>query len=197
MLDHQISRPDSAVTLTELLTATAGGDRAAFEKLYAATSAKLYGTALRILKRRDLADDVVQEAYVRIWRHAERFDPARGAPITWMATIVRHLAIDLARRNRDAQMGGGEDELLALPSDGPDPFEELAMVERHQRVRAVLARLDPMKRRLIIAAYLHGESREELAQRFGAPVNTIKTWLRRAVLEMRAAIDEETRQRVA
>ena len=197
MLDRQISRPDAAVTLTELLTATARGDRAAFEKLYAATSAKLYGTALRILKRRDLADDVVQEAYVRIWRHAERFDPARGSPITWMATIVRHLAIDLARRNRDAQNGGGEDELLAIASDRPDPFDELAMTERHQRVRTVLARLDPMKRRLIIAAYLHGESREELAQRFGAPVNTIKTWLRRAVLEMRAAIEEDTRQRVA
>jgi RNA polymerase sigma-70 factor, ECF subfamily len=71
------------------------------------------------------------------------------------------------------------------------------MTERHERVRAVLAQLDPMKRRLIIAAYLHGESREQLAQRFGAPVNTIKTWLRRAILEMRAAIDNDMGRWVA
>jgi RNA polymerase sigma-70 factor (ECF subfamily) len=188
MGDRQNDRPDSAAALAELLTATARGDRAAFQQLYRATSGKLYGTAVRILRRRDLADDVVQEAYIRIWRHAERFDPARGSPVTWMATIVRHLAIDLARRNRDAHTGG-EAELLALASDRPDPFDDLAMTERHRRVREVLDRLDPVKRRLIIAAYLHGESREQLAARFGAPVNTIKTWLRRAILEMRAAID--------
>jgi RNA polymerase sigma-70 factor (ECF subfamily) len=196
MDDRQIDRPPAAAALIELLTATAQGDRAAFSKLYAATSAKLYGTALRILRRRDLADDVVQEAYVRIWNHAARFDPARGSPITWMATIVRHLAIDLARRTRDAH-SGSEAELLAVPSGEPDPFDELAMTERHQRVRAVLGKLDPMKRRLIIAAYLHGESREQLAERFGAPVNTIKTWLRRAILEMRAAIDNDMGRWVA
>jgi RNA polymerase sigma-70 factor, ECF subfamily len=195
-MDRDTDRPDSAAGLAELLQATAQGDRAAFAKLYAATSAKLYGTALRILRRRDLADDVVQEAYVRIWRHAGRFDPARGSPITWMATIVRHLAIDLARRNRDAH-SGSEAELMAVASEGPDAFDQLAMTERHERVRAVLAQLDPMKRRLIIAAYLHGESREQLAQRFGAPVNTIKTWLRRAILEMRAAIDNDMGRWVA
>jgi RNA polymerase sigma-70 factor (ECF subfamily) len=196
MDDRQNGRPDATAALIELLTATAHGDRAAFSKLYAATSAKLYGTALRILRRRDLADDVVQEAYVRVWNHAARFDPERGSPITWMATIVRHLAIDLARRNRVAQ-SGSEAELLAIPSHQPDPFDELAMTERHQRVRQALGKLDPIKRRLIIAAYLHGESREQLAERFGAPVNTIKTWLRRAILEMRAAIADDTGRWVA
>jgi RNA polymerase sigma-70 factor (ECF subfamily) len=195
MHEQGTRRPDAA-GLSELLVATGRGDRAAFRKLYAATSAKLYGTAIRILRRRDLADDVVQEAYVRIWNHAARFDPARGSPITWMATIVRHLAIDLARRNRDGH-GGSEAELMAVPTADPDPFDALAMTERHQRVREVLGKLDPMKRRLIIAAYLHGESREQLAERFGAPVNTIKTWLRRAILEMRAAIDDDLDRWVA
>ena len=107
MLDRPNSAPEAARALAQLIAATGRGDRKAFDKLYAATSAKLYGTALAVLRRRDLAEDVVQEAYVRIWRNAASYDPARGSPITWMATIVRHLAID-AVRSRDARPMGEE-----------------------------------------------------------------------------------------
>ena len=175
--------------LAGLLGATARRDQRAFAQLYAASSGKLYGVALRVLRRRDLAEDVVQEAYLRIWRHAERFDPARGSAMTWMASIVRHLAIDMARSGATAP--NNEAELLALPADTPHPLEEITLAEKRQRAFAILRDLDPVKRRLIIAAYLHGESREQLARRFGAPVNTIKTWLRRAVLELRASLDED------
>ena len=192
MLDRPNGAAGATRSLAELVAAIGGGDRAAFAQLYAATSAKLYGTALRILRRRDLADDVVQEAYVRIWHNAASYDPARGSPITWMATIVRHLAID-AVRSHDARPMGEESELLAIPADLPDPLEEMAAWQRQRRALALLEELDPMKRRLVVAAYLHGESREQLAERFGAPVNTIKTWLRRAILEMRAACDDEDR----
>jgi RNA polymerase sigma-70 factor, ECF subfamily len=175
--------------LAELLGATARRDQRAFAQLYEASSGKLYGVALRVLRRCDLAEDVVQEAYLRIWRHAERFDPARGSAMTWMASIVRHLAIDLARSG--AMAPNNEAELLALPADTPHPLEEISLAEKRRRAFAILRDLDPVKRRLIIAAYLHGESREQLARRFGAPVNTIKTWLRRAVLELRANLDED------
>jgi RNA polymerase sigma-70 factor, ECF subfamily len=175
--------------LAELLGATARRDQRAFAQLYAASSGKLYGVALRVLRRRDLAEDMVQEAYLRIWRHAERFDPARGSAMTWMASIVRHLAIDMARSG--AMAPNNEAELLALPADTPHPLEEITLAEKRRRAFAILRDLDPVKRRLIIAAYLHGESREQLARRFGAPVNTIKTWLRRAVLELRASLDED------
>jgi RNA polymerase sigma-70 factor, ECF subfamily len=186
MLDRQ----DGAAGLAPLIAATARGDRTAFAALYAATSTKLFGTALAVLKRRDLAEDVVQEAYVRIWQHAERYDPARGSPITWMATIVRHLAIDMIR-GHNGRTTGGEAELMAIPADAPDAFDQMAARERERRALAILNDLDPMKRRLVIAAYLQGESREQLAARFGAPVNTVKTWLRRAILEMRAAAEHE------
>jgi RNA polymerase sigma-70 factor (ECF subfamily) len=192
MLDRPTGAPEAARALAQLIAATGRGDRTAFAELYAATSAKLFGTALAVLRRRDLAEDVVQEAYVRIWRNAASYDPIRGSPITWMATIVRHLAID-ALRSHDARPMGEESELLAIPADLPEPLEEMAALQRQRRALALLNELDPMKRRLVVAAYLHGESREQLAERFGAPVNTIKTWLRRAILEMRAAFDDEDR----
>jgi RNA polymerase sigma-70 factor, ECF subfamily len=182
--------------LFDLIRATARHDQKAFAQLYAATSSKLYGVALRVLRRRDLAEDVVQEAYLRVWRHADRYDPARGSPLTWMASIVRHLAIDLAR-SPSVQIPGSDADLLALPADTPHPLDEMTLSEKRHRAFTAMRDLDPVKRRLVIAAYLHGESREELARRFGAPVNTIKTWLRRAVLELREGLADEETRRVA
>jgi RNA polymerase sigma-70 factor (ECF subfamily) len=193
---HKGSISDCGDDLIGLIGAAARRDQSAFARLYAATSGKLYGVALRVLRRRDLAEDVVQEAYLRIWRHADRYDPARGSPVTWMASIVRHLAIDMAR-SPGAQIPASEADLLALPADTPHPLDEMTLSEKRHRAFAVMRDLDPVKRRLVIAAYLHGESREQLARRFGAPVNTIKTWLRRAVIELRAALEEDETRRVA
>ena len=94
----------TAAELVRLLAAVADGDQAAFERLYAATRAKLYGVVLRILRRADLADEVMQEAYLKIWSSAGQFDPARASPITWMVTIARNRAIDLARKKRDVSV---------------------------------------------------------------------------------------------
>src|SRR5918996_1163218 len=90
--------------LVWLLAAVAKGDQGAFERLYAATRAKLYGIALRILRRNDLADEVVQETYLKIWRSAGQFDPALSAPITWMVTIARNRAIDVLRKRGEASL---------------------------------------------------------------------------------------------
>lgn len=179
-----------------LIGATARQDHAAFAALYEATKAKLFGIALTLTRRRDLAEDVLQEAYVRVWRHAARFDPARASPITWMATIVRNLAID-ALRGPNAQPTEDESELLALPSPAASALQDIEQAEDRRRAVALLNALDPMKRRLVIAAYLHGESREQLARRFGVPVNTVKTWLRRAILEMQANRETVRAERVA
>ena len=181
-----------------LLAATARKDPAAFAELYDATKRKLFGIALTVLRRRDLAEDVTQEAFIRIWRNAASFDPARGMPITWMATIVRNLAIDVKRS--PAAEPTDDAELTVIPFTGRSALEELEANDDHRRLREAMQSLDPMRRKLVIAAYINGESREELAARFGAPVNTIKTWLRRAVLDMRATIEEveaQHRNRVA
>ena len=179
--------------LAELLAATAARDEAAFAELYDSTRRKLFGIALMVLRRRDLAEDVTQEAFIRIWRSAASFDPARGLPITWMATIVRNLAIDVKRA--PAAEPTDDAALTVIPFNGRSALEELEASDDHRRLRAAMRTLDPLRRQLVIAAYLDGESREQLSRRFGAPVNTIKTWLRRAVLDIRAAIAaDEVRQ---
>jgi RNA polymerase sigma-70 factor (ECF subfamily) len=175
-------------TLVALLIATAAHDHAAFAELYDRVKRKLFGIALMVLRRHDLAEDVTQEAFVRIWRNAASFDPARGNAMTWMGTIVRNLAIDVKRSPASAP--ADDAELTVIPFNGRSALDELEANDDHRRLHAALATLDPMRRKLVIAAYLNGDSREDLAKRFGAPVNTIKTWLRRAVIDLRAAIDE-------
>src|SRR6201990_3052874 len=90
--------------LVWLLGAVAKGDEAAFERLYGATRAKLYGVVLRILRRTDLADEVLQDTYLRIWRSAGEFDPGIATPITWMVAIARNRALDLVRKKRESSL---------------------------------------------------------------------------------------------
>ena len=189
-MHHRPSQCPDTDRLATLIAAVAQSDEAAFAELYDLTKRKLYGIALTILRRRDLAEDVVQEAYVRVWRHAARFDAARGTPITWMATIARNLAIDV-KRNPMTEAATDDAQLIVIPFNGRSALDEIEASDDQRRLAAVLRTLDPMKRRLVIAAYVHGESREQLSARFGAPVNTIKTWLRRAVLEIRAGLEAE------
>ena len=90
--------------LVWLIAAVAKGDEAAFERLYAATRAKLFGVVLRILRRQDLAEEVIQEAYVKIWNSAGQFNPGLSSPITWMASIARNRAIDVVRKRGEASI---------------------------------------------------------------------------------------------
>lgn len=170
--------------LIRLLQRVAGRDRAAFDALYAATSSKLYGVVLRILNRRDLADDVLQEVYVKIWDRAAAFDPAKGAAITWMATIARHTALDQIRRVTPVSIEDRPD-VLEIQSDEPGPLELLQRSENAGQLRRCLDGLEPEKRELVMLAYMQGYSREELAQKFSRPVPTIKTWLHRSLAQLK------------
>ena len=107
--------------LARLLTAAGGGDRQAFRGVYDATAAHLFGLALRILRRRDAAEETLQEAFVSIWQHAGDYQPERGAPLAWMATIVRHRALDRLRRERATVPLDDVPEREAWPDPGPAP----------------------------------------------------------------------------
>lgn len=174
--------------LVWLLAAVAKGDQPAFERLYAATCAKLYGVALRILRRKDLADEVIQETYVKIWSGASQFNPALASPITWMAAIARNRAIDTLRKKSDASL---EDmpEAMEVAADTPDPLAVREFNEELKRLLGCIGRLDGERRKLVLLAYYDGLSREQLAQQLGKPVNTIKTWLRRSLLEIRECLE--------
>jgi RNA polymerase sigma-70 factor, ECF subfamily len=173
--------------LVELLAAVARGDAAAFEQLYAATRAKLYGVLLRILGRPELADEVMQEAYLKVWKMAVKFDPTIASPITWMVAIARNRAIDIVRKKSELSIED-EPDALNVAAETPPPLARREMTEELKKLLACLGKLDPEKQRIVLLAYYSGWSRDQLAKKLDIPVNTIKTWLRRSLLEIRACM---------
>jgi RNA polymerase sigma-70 factor (ECF subfamily) len=174
----------SQTELVWLLAATAKGDAEAFERLYLATRSKLYGVSLRILRRSDLADEILQEAYVKIWRNAGDFNPRLASPITWMVAIARNTAFDVLRKKTETSI---EDEPQAIEVAGEirDPLARRELTEELQKLLGCMGALQEEHRRVLLLAYYNGWSREQLASKFETPVNTIKTWLRRGLIQIR------------
>ena len=168
--------------LVWLLAVVAKGDEKAFERLYVATRAKLFGVVLRILKRRDLADEVMQETYLKIWNGAGQFDPAQSSPITWMVAIARNRAIDLLRKRTESSIED-EPEAVETAADAPHPLARREMTEELRRLLGCIGGLEPDRQRLVLDAYYNGWSREQLSVKLGVPVSTVKTWLRRSLIE--------------
>jgi RNA polymerase sigma-70 factor, ECF subfamily len=170
-----------------LLHGVASGDRVAFANLYAATSAKLYGIIVRILKRRDISDEILQDVYLKIWQAAGDYNVAKGSPITWMATIARNRAIDELRRAKPLSI---EDtpEAMDFASSEPDAFATLQSKQDLQRLLGCMDALAADRRDMLMLAYFQGMSREDLAARFATPVATIKTWLHRAIAQLKDCV---------
>ena len=183
--------------LVELIARTAEGDRAAFSMLYRSTCAKLNGVVRRILYSNETAEEALQEAYVRIWQSAQNYDPAIASPMTWLAAIARNQAIDIRRRSSE--------RISADAVDSSNLVEELAAAKGLEsvdalslaRLRRCLEALADERRDMILLAYNHGFSREELAQRYGKPVATVKSVLRRGLMALRDCIDGSHRRRRA
>ena len=170
--------------LNNLLSRIATRDAIAFAALYKQTNAKLYGVVARILTRGDAAADALQEIYVRIWERAGDFDPGKGSPLAWMATIARNRALDEVRRVRPVSL---EDQPEGF-EPAAEEIDPLAARERSEGLTALvdcLKALDEEKRAIVLLAYYRGSSREALAKRFGRPVPTIKTWLHRSLAQLR------------
>lgn len=179
-----------AESLENLMAEAANGNREAFRRLYSATASKLFGVALRICRDRSMAEDAVQAAYVEIWRNAGKYVETRGRALSWMQTIARNRAIDqIRRRGRVWSAGGDYDGAVDLVDTLPDPAAGAGSVER-MALAACLERLDERGRKMVLLAYYEGFSREELSVRFDAPVNTIKTILRRALAALRGCLEE-------
>jgi RNA polymerase sigma-70 factor (ECF subfamily) len=167
-------------SIEELLVAVSEQDRAAFRTLYERTSAKLYGVVLRILPDRAQAEDAMQEVYVKLWRSAAGYDASRGKPITWLAAIARNVRRREGARGADRDSGIDPEMLTSRP--------DAASGEALAALSACLDRLDPEQRRLILAAYCQGDSRDELAERLGHPVGTIKSWLHRGLASLKTCL---------
>jgi RNA polymerase sigma-70 factor (ECF subfamily) len=176
--------------LVWLLASVARRDEAAFERLYEATCAKLFGVVLRIVRRRELAEDVVRDVYVKIWQDAARFNPALSSPIIWMTSIARNQAIDIVRKRGEVSVEG-EPAAAEIACDTPAPLARREMAEELKQLLECVGRLDDERQKLILLAYYNGWSREQLAEKFDLPLNTVKTWLRRGLIEIRGCLGLE------
>lgn len=182
--------PELGEELEGLLTDVAGGSQTAFAELYRATSSKLYGICLRLLPDRAEAEDVLQEAYTSIWRRASQFDASRASAITWLATIARHKAIDRLRAlpapHRLAPI-----ELAEQVSDpAASPLRDAEASTERERLGRCMEQLDDRRRTLIRTAFFEGATYEELAARIDAPLGSVKSWIRRGLMQLRACLEQ-------
>ena len=180
------------------LTAVARKDAAAFRSLYDAASPKLFGFALRILGKRELAEEVLQESFVSIWNNAAGYQAGLAAPMTWMTTIVRNKAFDLLRRVDDVveidadnfRDGGMLDVMNAMESGDPTPLEALQLTQDSRALARCLAKLEGLHRQAIALAFHHDLSHSEVAEQMKLPIGTVKTWIRRGLERLRLCMSK-------
>jgi RNA polymerase sigma-70 factor (ECF subfamily) len=171
-----------------LLKACASGDHAALHSLYRETGPQLFGIALGILKSRERAEDVLQDSFVLVWRHAHSFDPGRGTAMAWLAQIVRNRSIDILRqRGREAPL---DDTFMDdLEDPAASPFDLVALTSDARRLGDCLDELDARPRKVVMMAYFEGMTYKEVASRTGAPISTVKTWIRRSLMRLRVCME--------
>jgi len=186
---------DQASDEIRLLADVADGDRAAFRELYTRYSAPLFSLAIRLLGDHGAAEEALQDAFVKIWRNAHAYDPRKARPYTWAVTNLRRTCIDYLRKNRRA------------PSAVPLLDDDFAAPELHTRenirrttethetselVRSTLSTIAEPQRNALELALYSTLTHSEIAARLSQPVGTIKTWIRRGLLDLRAALKDAT-----
>ena len=184
-----MSGPTDQIELRNWLAATARGDAGAFERLYRATSAKLFGVCLGVLPSRSDAEEVLQEVFTTIWRKAAQYDAALASPLTWLAMLARNRAIDRLRASAGERMGAP----LELADEIHDPsLSTLAAAEMRddrRRLETCMGQLEAQRRTLIRTAFFEGATYEELARRSGSPLGSVKSWIRRGLAQLKACLE--------
>jgi RNA polymerase sigma factor (sigma-70 family) len=175
--------------LAAALRRVGAGDRAALRLVYQDTSAKLFGVCLRILSDRSEAEEVLQDVYVTVWRKAAAFDPARASPITWLVAIARNRSIDRLRSGSIRRRTEPIEAADAVSDPAPSARELLETSDEHRRLAGCLEQLEPRHSAAIRAAFLDGATYDELAERMSVPLGTMKSWIRRGLLKLRACLE--------
>ena len=177
--------------LSDLLARCALRDQRAFATLYQFSSAKLFAVAVRITRRRDWAEEVLQEAFVNIWNHAGGYNSAKSAPMTWMTAIVRNRALDWLRKPREVEIDEEHEELMAsIPDESPGPEELLRRSLEAGELAECMKTLTGEQQRSITLAFFYGLSHGELAEQMRKPLGTVKTWIRRGLDRLKGCLDE-------
>ena len=175
-----------AESLPAALAAIALGDRKALAELYRVTGPRLPGVALRVLRRRDAAEDVLQEAFISIWERAGQYSPERGPAFPWLAMIVRNRSIDRLRQ----ESRRGEEE-FASESEAADVtvMDDVSVRGLGTDIARCLGALAAETRRVILLAAQYGMTHDEIANRLDRPLGTIKSWIRRGLADLRECLD--------
>jgi RNA polymerase sigma factor (sigma-70 family) len=192
--------------LAHLLARAGLGDRAAFATLYQRTSSHLLGVVLRIQRDRALAEDIVQEIYINVWRAAGSFDAAQSQPLTWLTSIARNRAIDGLRRRQtqpqmqanqpgDATGEDGEVDPYADVADTSDgPLDLLSRASDARSLEHCMQGLSAPQRHSVALAFYDGLSHAEVAQHLRQPLGTVKSWLRRALSALKSCLDSAAKR---
>ena len=180
---------ESEAEIARLLAACARQDRTAFQRLYERSSPQLLGILMRILKRRALAEDALQEVFVQVWRRAGEFQRERGSSWAWLIAITRYRAIDLQRRER--RLAGGGPDGIEDVADEREPLEDLISLGRRaaDALDRCVAALQPQQRDCILLSYQVGLTHSEVAARIGEPLGSIKSWIRRGLAALRRCLE--------
>ena len=157
----------------------AAGERAALRVIYDIEAGRMVGVARRMLRRQDLAEEAVQDAFMRLWRSARTFDPQKGAARSWLYAILRNCALTILRD--ESRFTADED---VGEQAAPMTENALTRLPENSALRRCLERLDAQRRAVVVLAYVHGLSHGELAGRLGVPLGTVKSWVRRSLISL-------------
>lgn len=181
------ARTEAAKDLADALSRCARGDKAALRIIYEAEASTMLGIAMRILRRRDMAEEAVHDAFLRIHANAATFDPSRGSPKAWIYTIVRNRALNILRGEARTELVD-DFEPMALEDEGDNPEAIVARMSDARSLKRCLELLAPDRRKLIVLAYTHGLTHGEIAGKLGVPLGTVKSWIRRSLLSLRECL---------
>ena len=175
--------------LNALLQRAGRSDQKAFAELYKRTSSKLFGVCLRMLRDRGEAEEVLQEAYVTVWRQAASFDAAKASAVTWLVTLSRNKAIDRLRQHREHALGDPA-ALEDIVDEQPTPAADAQSSQESRRLHHCLEALEPQQRSSVREAFFTGATYNELATRCKVPLGTMKSWIRRSLMQLRTCLDQ-------
>ena len=174
--------------IAEALRKCASGDRRALRAIYDSEAPAMIGVAMRILRRRELAEEAVHDAFLRIYQNAASFDPARGEARSWIYAVLRHRALNILRGEARTDYVETYDDMDA-PSLDESPEAAVLRLSDEKSLKRCLERLEPLRRNAIVLAFVNGLSHGEVAGRLGVPLGTCKAWIRRSLLSLRECME--------
>ena len=190
MTPQNPTHPDS--TLIALIDRIALADEKALRELYEMTSSKLYGVAVRVVTNREWAEDVLQEAFINIWKIAGDYKATLSPPMAWMALVVRSRGLDFLRRRASERADRMQelDDVISdtVAGDSPNPIDVAQASEQAIALHNCLSQLDNKQREVVSLAYMRDMSHGELAEQLKLPLGTVKTWIRRALMQLRGCM---------